>query len=42
MRQPGEEEDGTKNTRDSVGWKRLSDEVVEKLRAAPQPGQSEK
>ena len=42
MRQPGEEEDGTKKTRDSVGWKRLSDEVVKKLRAAPQPGQSEK
>ena len=31
----GEEEDWKKNTGDRGGWKKLSDEVVKKLRAAP-------
>ena len=34
MRKAGEEEDW--KTRDRGGWKRLSDEAVKKLRAAPQ------
>ena len=33
----GEEEDWKKKARDSGGWKRLSDETVNKLRAAPHP-----
>ena len=33
----GEEEDWKKKTRDRGGWKRLSDEAVEKLRTAPYP-----
>ena len=37
MRKAGEEEDWKKKTRDRGGWKRLSDEVVKKLRAAPHP-----
>ena len=35
MRKAGEEEDWKKKTRDRGGWKRLSDEAVKKLRAAP-------
>ena len=31
------EEDWKKKTRDRGGWKRLSDEAVKKLRAAPHP-----
>ena len=38
----GEEEDWKKKTRDRGGWKRLSDEAVKKLRAAPRPWQREK
>ena len=37
VRQAGEEEDWKKKTRDRGGWKRLSDEAVKKLRAAPHP-----
>ena len=37
VRKAGEDEDWNKKTRDRVGWKRLSDEAVKKLRAAPQP-----
>ena len=37
VRKAGEEEDWKKKTRDRVGWKRLSDEAVKKLRAAPHP-----
>ena len=33
----GEEEDWKKKTRDRGGWKRVSGEVVKKLRAAPHP-----
>ena len=32
-----EEGDWKKKTRDRGGWKRLSDEAVKKLRAAPHP-----
>ena len=42
VKKAGEEEDWKKKTRDRGGWKRLSDEVVKKLRAAPHPGQREK
>ena len=35
VRKAGEEEDWKKKTRDRGGWKRLSDEAVKKLRAAP-------
>ena len=37
VRKAGEEEGWKKKTRDRGGWKRLSDEVVKKLRAAPHP-----
>ncbi len=37
VRKAVEEEDWKKKTRDRVGWKRLSDEAVKKLRAAPHP-----
>ena len=37
MRTAGEEEDRKKRTRDRGGWKRLTDEAVKKLRAAPHP-----
>ena len=37
VRKAGEEEDWKKKTRDRGGWKRLSVEVVKKLRAAPHP-----
>ena len=37
VRKEGEEEDWKKKTRDRGGWKRLSDEAVKKLRAAPHP-----
>ena len=35
VRKTGEEEDWKKKTIDRGGWKRLSDEAVKKLRAAP-------
>ena len=35
MRKAGEEEDWKKKTRDRGGWKRLSDEAVKKMQAAP-------
>ena len=38
----GEEEEWKKKIRDRGGWKRLSDEEVKKLRAAPHPRQREK
>ncbi len=37
VRNAREEEDWKKKTRDRGGWKRLSDEAVKKLGAAPQP-----
>ena len=37
VRKAGEEEDRKKKTRDRRRWKRLSDEAVKKLRAAPHP-----
>ena len=37
MKKVGEEEDWNKKTGDIVGWKRLSDEAVKKLRTAPPP-----
>ena len=37
VRKAGEEEDCKKKTRDRGGWKRLSDEAVKKLWAAPHP-----
>ena len=37
VRKAGEEEDCEKKTRDRGGWKRLSDEAVKKLWAAPRP-----
>ena len=37
VRKAGEEEDWKKKTRDRGGWKRLSDEAVKKLLAAPHP-----
>ena len=37
VRKVGEEKDWKTKTRDSGGWKGLSDEVVKKLRAAPHP-----
>ena len=37
MKKTGEEEDWKKKTRDRGGWKRLLDEAVKKLRAAPYP-----
>ena len=36
-RKAGEEEDWKKKTRDRGGWKRLSDEAVKNLLAAPHP-----
>ena len=41
-RKAGEEEDWKKKTRDRRGWKRLSDEAVKKLRAAPHPWQRDR
>ena len=41
VRKAGEEEDWKKKTRDRGGWKRLSDEMVKKLPAAPDPWQRE-
>ena len=35
VRKAGEDEDWKKKTRDGGGWKRLSDEAVKKLLAAP-------
>ena len=35
VKKAGEEEYWKKKTRDRGGWKRLSDEAVKKLRAAP-------
>ena len=37
VRKAGEEEDWKKKTRYRGGWKRLSDEAVKTLRAAPHP-----
>ena len=37
VRKAGEEEDWKRETRDRGGWKRLSDEAVKKLQAAPHP-----
>ena len=37
VRKAGEEEDWKKKTRDRGRWKRLSDEAVKKLQAAPHP-----
>ncbi len=37
VRKAGEEEDWKKKTRDRRGWKRLSDDAMKKLRAAPHP-----
>ena len=37
VRKAGEEEDWKKKARDRGGWKRLSDEAVKKLQAAPHP-----
>ena len=37
VKKAGEEEDWKKKTRDRGGWKRLSDEAVNKLRSAPHP-----
>ena len=37
VKKAGEEGDWKKKTRDRVGWKRLSDEAVKKLRAEPRP-----
>ena len=37
VKKAGEEEDWKKKTRDRGGWKRLADEAVKKLRAAPHP-----
>ena len=37
VRKAREEEDWKKKTRARGGWKRLSDEAVKKLRAAPHP-----
>ena len=42
VRKAGEEEDWKKKTRDRGGCKRLSDEAVKKLRAAPHLWQREK
>ena len=42
VKKAGEEEDWKKKTRDRGGWKRLSDEAVKKLQAAPHPWQREK
>ena len=41
VRKAGEQEDWKKKTRDRGGWKRLSDDAVKKLRAAPHPWQRE-
>ena len=41
VRKAGEEEDWKTKTRDRGGWKRLSDEAVKKLQAAPDPCQRE-
>ena len=41
VRKTGEEKDWMKTTRDRGGWRRLSDEAVIKLRAAPHPWQRE-
>ena len=37
VRKTGEEEDWKKKTRDREEWKRISDEAVKKLQAAPHP-----
>ena len=41
VRKTGEEEDWKKKTRDRGEWKRISDEAVKKLQAAPHPRQRE-
>ena len=42
VKKTGEEGDWKKKTQDRVGWKRLADEAVKKLQAAPHPWQREK
>ena len=42
MKKAGEEEDWKRKIRDRGGWKRLSDEAVKKLRAAPHPDKGKK
>ena len=42
MKKGGEEDDWKKKTRERGWWKRLTDEAVNKLRAAPHPFQREK
>ena len=42
MTKTGEEGDWKKKTGDRGGWRRIADEAVKKLRAAPHPGQREK
>ena len=37
VRKEVEEEDWKKNTRDRGGWKRLADDALKRLRAAPHP-----
>ena len=37
VKKAGEEEDWKNKTRNRGGWKKLSDESVKKLRAAPHP-----
>ena len=39
VKKAGEEEDWKKKARDRGGWKRLADEAVKKLQAAPHPSQ---
>ena len=42
VKKTGEEEDWKKKTRDRGRWKRLSDEAMKKLRAAPHTRQRDK
>ena len=37
VKKAGEEEDWKKKTRDRGGWRRIADEAVKKLHAAPHP-----
>ena len=37
VKKAGEEGDGKKKTGDRGGWKRLADDAVKKLQAAPHP-----
>ena len=42
VKKTGEEGDWKKKTGDRAGWRRIADEAVKKLRAAPHPWQREK